>query len=54
MDPERLRTVSSKGGVVAHEKGTAHEFTAKTARAAGRKGGEASKAARDAREAARG
>ena len=30
-----------KGGEVAHEKGTAHEWTSEEARAAGRKGGEA-------------
>ncbi len=32
----------SKGGKIAHEKGTAHEFTSEEARKAGRKGGEAS------------
>src|SRR5258705_7651422 len=40
MDPERKRQIASKGGRAAHEKGTAHEFTATEARAAGRKGGE--------------
>ena len=30
-----------KGGEVAHEKGTAHEWTSAEAREAGRKGGEA-------------
>jgi general stress protein YciG len=30
-----------KGGEVAHEKGTAHEFTSEEAREAGHKGGEA-------------
>ena len=41
MDPERQREIASRGGRIAHEKGTAHEFTHAEARAAGRKGGEA-------------
>lgn len=40
MDRERQREIARKGGQAAHEKGTAHEFTAEEARAAGRKGGE--------------
>ena len=40
MDPQRQREIASEGGRAAHEKGTAHEFTADEARAAGRKGGE--------------
>ena len=40
MDRERQREIARKGGKAAHEKGTAHEFTADEARAAGRKGGE--------------
>ena len=40
MDPARQREIASKGGRAAHEKGTAHEWTADEARAAGRKGGE--------------
>src|SRR3954470_19882441 len=40
MSPERQREIASKGGRAAHEKGTAHEWTADEARAAGRKGGE--------------
>ena len=40
MDRERQREIARKGGRAAHEKGTAHEFTAEEARAAGRKGGE--------------
>lgn len=40
MDRERQREIARKGGRAAHEKGTAHEFTADEARAAGRKGGE--------------
>lgn len=40
MDPKRQREIASMGGQAAHEKGTAHEFTAETAAAAGRKGGQ--------------
>lgn len=40
MDPAKQREISSKGGKAAHEKGTAHEFTADEAREAGRKGGQ--------------
>ncbi len=42
MDREKQRRIASKGGKAAHEKGTAHEWTAEEARAAGRKGGVAS------------
>lgn len=41
MNAEKQRAIASKGGRAAHEKGTAHEFTADEAREAGRKGGEA-------------
>lgn len=46
MDPARQRALASKGGKAAHEKGTAHEWDTKEARAAGRKGGVASKGGR--------
>ncbi len=39
MDPDKQREIASKGGQVAHQKGTAHEFTPEEAREAGRKGG---------------
>jgi len=39
MDPARQREIASKGGRAAHEKGTAHEWSAHEARDAGRKGG---------------
>lgn len=39
MSPDKVREIASLGGKAAHEKGTAHEFTAEEARAAGRKGG---------------
>ncbi len=39
MDLDRQREIASRGGKAAHEKGTAHEFSADEARAAGRKGG---------------
>jgi general stress protein YciG len=41
MDRAKQREIASKGGKAAHEKGTAHRFTAEEARAAGRKGGQA-------------
>jgi general stress protein YciG len=41
MDPERQREIASKGGKAAHQKGTAHHWTAEEAREAGRKGGHA-------------
>lgn len=41
MDPAKQKEIASKGGRAAHAKGTAHEFSADEARAAGRKGGEA-------------
>ena len=44
MDKEKQRTIASKGGKAAHEKGTAHEFTSEEAVAAGRKGGKAAHA----------
>ena len=39
MDPDRVRAIARKGGVAAHERGTAHRFTKTEAREAGRKGG---------------
>lgn len=39
MDRNKQRDIASKGGVAAHAKGTAHEWTTEEARAAGRKGG---------------
>ncbi len=43
MDRDKQRQIASKGGRAAHEMGTAHEWTSKEARAAGRKGGSASR-----------
>lgn len=42
MSPEKQKEIASKGGKAAHQKGTAHQFTSEEARAAGRKGGQAS------------
>ncbi len=42
MDEAKQREIASKGGQAAHLKGSAHEFATEEARAAGRKGGEAS------------
>ena len=39
MDREKQRQIASKGGRAAHASGTAHEWTSEEARAAGRKGG---------------
>ena len=41
MVADKQKEIASKGGKAAHEKGTAHEFTADEARAAGKKGGDA-------------
>ena|ERR1043165_617981 len=43
MSPEQQREIASKGGQAAHQKGVAHEWTSEEARAAGRKGGQASR-----------
>lgn len=42
MDREKQREIARKGGIAAHEKGTAHEWSPAEAREAGRKGGIAS------------
>ena len=46
MSPEKQREIASRGGRAAHEKGTAHEWTADEARTAGRKGGQVSRGGR--------
>jgi len=46
MSREKQREIASKGGRAAHEKGTAHEWTADEARSAGRKGGQVSRGGR--------
>jgi general stress protein YciG len=43
MDRDRQRQIASKGGKAAHEKGKAHEWSREEARAAGQKGGGASR-----------
>ena len=43
MSPELQKSIASKGGKAAHEKGTAHEWTIEEAREAGRIGGKASR-----------
>ena len=40
MSTDKQKEIARKGGRAAHARGTAHEFTADEARAAGRKGGE--------------
>lgn len=39
MDPAKVKEIASKGGVAAHARGTAHQFTSDEARRAGRLGG---------------
>ncbi len=39
MDEDRQKEIARRGGQVAHQRGTAHEWTAEEAREAGRKGG---------------
>ena len=46
MAPVKQREIASKGGKIAHLKGTAHEWTAKEAIEAGRKGGLVSRGGR--------
>ena len=46
MSPERQRAIASKGGIAAHLKGTAHEYTTDEARIAGAKGGAISRGGR--------
>jgi general stress protein YciG len=41
MSKEKQRDLARRGGVAAHRKGTAHEWTSEAARVAGRKGGTA-------------
>jgi hypothetical protein len=46
MSADKQREIASKGGRAAHEKRTAHEWTADEARAAGRKGCQISRGGR--------
>jgi general stress protein YciG len=46
MDKARVREIASQGGIAAHRKGTAHEWTPDEAKVAGRKGGIASRGGR--------
>jgi general stress protein YciG len=47
MDREKQREIAGRGGKAAHQKGTAHEWTAEEAREAGRKGGLATRRRRN-------
>jgi general stress protein YciG len=40
MSAEQQREIARKGGVAAHARGSAHEFSVDEARAAGKKGGQ--------------
>jgi len=46
MPLEKRRAIARSGGVAAHAKGTAHEFTREEAITAGRKGGKAARGGR--------
>lgn len=46
MAPEKQRKIASRGGKMAHLRGTAHEWTSEEARLAGKKGGTASRGGR--------
>jgi general stress protein YciG len=46
IDRNLVKEIARKGGKAAHAAGTAHEFTSEEARAAGRKGGQATHANR--------
>lgn len=41
MDRDKVKEIAAKGGVAAHQAGTAHTFTTDEAREAGKKGGNA-------------
>ena len=43
MDPATQRRIASEGGRASHLSGRGHRFTSEEARAAGRKGGQASR-----------
>ncbi len=51
MSAERQREIASAGGVAAHAKGRAHQWTPESAAAAGRIGGIRAQVARKVREA---
>jgi general stress protein YciG len=48
MDRQKQREIASKGGKAAHAQGKAHEWTPEAARAAGSKGGRATRRPRPA------
>jgi general stress protein YciG len=50
MDPEKQREIAKKGGIAAHVKGTAHEWTREEAKEAGSRGGQASGKGRRGKE----
>lgn len=49
MDRSKVASIASKGGKAAHAAGTAHRFSTEEARAAGKKGGLAPRAKRQAK-----
>ena len=51
LPKDKHREICQKGGVSAHKAGTAHEFSSEEARIAGRKGGRATHAKKNAKTA---
>ncbi len=49
MDRTKQKEIARAGGKAAQARGTAHRWTTEAARAAGKKGGDANRAKRDAR-----
>lgn len=46
LSPEKRREIAQKGGLAAHDRGTAHEWNSEEAKKAGRKGGQISRGGR--------
>lgn len=46
MDPAKRREIAAKGGRAVHKQGTSFEWNSEQAKAAGRKGGKASRGGR--------
>ncbi|SET11187.1 KGG domain-containing protein [Hymenobacter actinosclerus] len=52
MDPATQRRIASEGGRASHQSGRGHRFTSEEARAAGRKGGQATRSTATSKTAA--
>lgn len=51
ITPERQREIASQGGKAAHQQGVAHQWNKEQARAAGRRGGQATGSKRNEKDA---